>query len=297
MVKAFAAVSKNTDPKGFFKELRKKVDPAIRKAVPRLKTVNVDKTSNGLGDEHRVPRYEEMFDAPAVKNPPLSVDFASGFSGDLEQMIVNSGDDEAAHCIQAMGYGFLNGALQAGGLFSDASGAGIWLAADYMTPPGKGERRKRMYPMVRGVQSKNDHASAQAGTARQMARLMALVHSGAVQTIDPDGKMHSFLQGAISGLAPPGWCPESWGTIQAVVRIPTDRFKMCKIGAAFLGRHEEGDRVYSEVVLINGLRKSNKSYVIAWQSLHMNHAKTSFINYSVDDIVQVILDTLDDYEV
>ena len=72
---------------------------------------------------------------------------------------------------------------------------------------------------------------------------------------------------------------------------------MCKIGAAFLGRHEEGDRVYSEVVLINGLRKSNKSYVIAWQSLHMNHAKTSFINYSVDDIVQVILDTLDDYEV
>lgn len=199
-------------------------------------------------------------------------------------MIVPSSDADAATCVHGLGYSYLNGALSADGFItsSPAGPTGIWVAGDYSFGQG--------WPYVRGVTSANDGPAAFAGTTRQMARMLALISTGALVDAASSGEMAALLGEAAHG--PAGNNPADPPWTSRGTPIPVEKFVLNKLGLGPKGRNHLGSpQFYSEVSLIKDAAAIGHNYVVAWQNLLDTGP------YTPDtDMAQLILDTLHAYE-
>ena len=277
-----------------FDKLKKFVDPRIIAEGPELKKgENVSGVAVAISDTHRKPHYADVF----FLDPDGSVDFTVEYTDALEDMIVKSGDISAATVIHGIGYCYLNGIVQARGFSGDAfnPAQGIWLAADFVGT----------YPKVRGALSVNDGPAGIAGTTDKMARLVAMIDTKMFATIDPGDVMRTDLlhQAAlpIPGALRP-WV--SFGDVNNPAldtdAIPQKTIQLNKLGAAKLGRREEGPNVFSEVSVIDkvplGAGLTSKRYVVAWQNLHekspyvkVNATRTAIISSVIPHIIRTTI--------
>lgn len=238
-------------PAPLFDSLRKEMDPEIDKtAHPLLQSVQ---------RIHRVPNYPAMFATPPAGGGP-----PSGFSGQyqtaLHEMIVPSSNEHAGMCVRGVGYGYLNGALTAAGLFKDKTG--IWLAGDYVS----------RWPYVR-IDSANDAGVAQAGTALSMAKLMALIANDGVLDKSACEAMRKLMAKATRGPDRP-FVTRDVGS--AGLAIPLEKVTHAKLG---FGPLKKGGNVCSELFRLEGIRNASKSYAVAFQNLNENQSPLADVNY------------------
>jgi len=225
-------------PPSLFQALRDLVDPAIDAgADPLLQTA--------VRREQRIPHYEQVL----VEGGPSVPDFRGDFLGSMKQMIVPSDNVAAGRCIRGVGYGYLNGALAAAGLFNAKTRIGVWLAGDFVGH----------WPYAR-INSANDKGVAQAGSALTMAQLMALIVNRGVLDANACDDMRKLLAAAAQGPDQP-WLTR--GDVDDKLRLPLNKVTHAKLG---LGPLKSGALVLSEIFRLEGLFDATRSYTIAFQN-------------------------------
>ena len=118
MVRRFAA-STSANPANLFFRLAREMNPAISQASRNI-------ARSLLQDEHRLPIYKDVFAVePVALGFRAAVAFSRPYDRALEGMIVPSNNADAATCVHGIGYGYLNGALAAGGFFDPSSDQGL----------------------------------------------------------------------------------------------------------------------------------------------------------------------------
>jgi hypothetical protein len=207
--------------------------------------------------EMRVPKYATIFGPPqGLASGGCLMSFNPVFATNLEGMIVPSNNAQAAACIKALGYSWINGMLSKVALFDQATNRGIWLAGTFA--PGTG------FPAIR-VPSVNDGPSAQATTCFDMARLYALLVEG--NTLDSRSsdsisvEMLDLLAAAQSGL-------------DASFLTTGRRQGVDGLGAGFtithtkigLGPLNAGGEVASEATILRH-DASGRRFIVVWQNL------------------------------
>jgi hypothetical protein len=281
-----------------------KLAPQIQKAVPLIRDAkDVNGRKVPIDDAQRMPNWSRIFKFDdssgtvtvnfkgAIAKETTGLDPKSyDFGHSLFDMIVNSGDDTARNCIDAIGYAFMNGALEAGGFF-ERPGAdpktfrGLWVGGNYA------------FETIRGEMSVNDGAAQFGGTTRQLAKLMALIRKGTFKDpADPAGDLAWFLlSNAGSGAFPP-----------ALQNFTDEKFVyvLNKLGWAQLGRGDPRDNfVASESALIRSTGK-NKLYAVAWQNMAVHPKGKKFelakagthLLYHQPDIAEIIKAAIAAYE-
>jgi hypothetical protein len=296
------------------------LDPTIQSAVQLIKEGrDVRGRRVPIKDAQRVPKYARIFDFQETAGG-LKVDFKGGvipesnpkkkakdydFGPALYDMIVRSGDGTAANCIDAIGYAFINGALEAGGFFvrppspdptkppDPKTFRGLWIGGNFLVET------------IRGEMSVNDGPAQLGGTTRQLARLLALIRSGTFKDADdPAGDLSRFL---LNKAADPGArFPPSFASSSA----PEFTYVLNKLGWAPLGRGDpSANWVASEVSLIKTPAKighPERLYVVAWQNEELRRRRGGgavFVVerggrklYALDDVLAIIKTTLAAYE-
>jgi hypothetical protein len=227
-------------PEPLLKSLQRLMDPAIDVAVG-------GPLATAVRREHRVPHYDQVFTLPG-SDRALLPDFKGSFTTALREMIVPSSNGHAGQCIRGVGYGYLNGALEAAGLFDRKTQTGLWLAGDFVG----------IWPYAR-INSANDGAVAQAGSALAVAKLLALIVNGAA--VGAAGQQQ-LLEKAAAGIDQP-WLTRT-DAVSAALVLPRAKVTHAKLG---LGPLKAGPDVYSEVFRLEGIYKPGKSYAIAFQNL------------------------------
>lgn len=261
MVQRFA-VATGANPANLFVLLARQMDPSIAKASGRIDL-------SLLMNVHRLPLYRNVFAMnPTSLGLRAAVTFTPGFSRALEGMIVPSNNADAGTCVRGVGYGYLNGALAAGGFFDPASGQGLWVAGDFQSK----------YPYVRIV-SRNDGLVAQAGTTRDMAKLVALIMTDRLIDSTSCAEMRDRLARAASG-------PDTPWIARTGVFTP-GTISHNKLG---LGPLKSGKSVRSEVSVYQSPVAIGRRYVVAWQNL----VGVSPIGFT--DVAQIIEATIAGFE-
>lgn len=263
MVRRFAAAT-GANSGNLFVQLAKQMDPAIIKASPKI-------ALSLLMDGHRVPSYKDVFAlTPSTWGHRVTASFSPVFDQALEGMMVPSNNVKAGTCIRGIGYGYLNGALAAGGFFDPSIDRGLWVGGDY--------QQGKIWPYIRVV-SRNDAWVAQAGTTRDMAKLVSLMMTD--QLLDPAScaEMRGRLARAVRGPDPP-----------FVARVGVFRPGTITHNKIGFGPLKSGKPVLSEVGLYQSPVKSGRRYVIAWQNLVGNSRS------GVVDVAKVIKDTITEFE-
>jgi hypothetical protein len=269
MVRRFAAANPKISSTQILSQVAAVQNGLFLRAVPQLNA------AKNITDVNRQPSYANVLAVSAAG----VIDFTSTYSTALQQMIVPSSDSDAATCIHGLGYSYLNGALSAGGFITanSAGSTGLWVAGDYLF--GKG------WHYVRGVTSANDGPAAYAGTTQQMARMVALISTGALVDADSSNQMEALLSQAAQGVDSP------WAS-RGTPGIPVANFVLNKLGLGPQGRGHQGPPQFrSEVSLIKDAAAAGHSYVVAWQNV-LDPGPYTFDT----DMAQVILDTLGTYE-
>ncbi|HET7458370.1 MAG TPA: hypothetical protein VFJ74_12020, partial [Gemmatimonadaceae bacterium] len=169
-----SGITSGADPQAaVFAAVSKAFDDTIATAVPLL---------GKLPRKFLVPTYGRIFTLMGDE-PSLYVDFAPDFRDDMEQMVIHSITNAAGRTIQALGYGWINGALQAAGFFRPGTKPnGLWLAGDYLyanSPPDG----YTAWPTVT-IRSENDGLTKQNTTCIDLARLLVLIRDG--RLVDED---------------------------------------------------------------------------------------------------------------
>lgn len=262
MVQRFAALTA-VNPANLFARLAGQMNSSIVKA------------SNGIArsllmDLHRVPSYQNVFAVqPTTWGHRATVAFTPGFNKALEGMIVPSNNADAGTCVRGVGYGYLNGALAAGGFFDPSIGQGLWVAGDF--------QGGKKWPYVRIV-SRNDGFVAQAGTTREMAKLVSLIMTN--RLLDPAScaEMRGRLA-RTTGVDKP------WVARTGIFRPGTITHN--KLG---LGPLKSGKSVRSEVSVYQSPVATGRRYVVAWQNL----VGLSPIGFA--DIAKIIKATITEFE-
>jgi len=264
MVQRFAA-STGANTANLFAQLARQMDPSIVKASKNI-AVSL------LMPEHRVPSYRNVF---AMKPAGwgglrVTVTFTPGFDRALEGMIVPSNNADAATCVHGVGYGYLNGALASGGFFDPSIDQGLWVAGDFQA--GK------KWPYVRIV-SRNDGFVAQAGTTRDMAKLVSLIMTD--RLLDPAScdEMRRRLARAARGIDTP------WVARTGIFKPGTITHN--KLG---LGPLKSGQNVRSEVSVYQSPVAKGRRYVVAWQNL------VGLRPIGFADIAKIIKATITEFE-
>jgi hypothetical protein len=260
MVRRFAAAT-GADTGNLFALLNKQMNPLIIRAFNNL-------IQASIGDRYRVPTYQIAFVA-RPSSSGLRVDFTPEYDSALEEMIVPSHNAPAATCIHGVGYGYLNGALAAGGFFQPSTRQGLWVAGDYQST----------WPYVR-ILSSNDGPVAQAGTTRDMAKLVSLIMTD--RLLDPMScrEMRERLQRSTRGIAP-------WVTAARVFHPGTITHN--KVG---IGPLKSGKYVWSEVSVYQSPVGGGRRYVVAWQNF-AGHMKGP---WPIEDIANIIKAAITAYE-
>jgi hypothetical protein len=289
-----------------FLDALKFLEPKILNKVPLIKDAkNVLGQKLPIKDLQRLPDYTQIFEI-IDSGPQLQINFKGAifaepdpnirkkdydFGRCLFNMIVNSGDETAQNCIDAIGYAFINGALEAGGFFERLTPAdpktfrGLWVGGNYAV-----ER-------IRGVMSVNDGPAQFAGTTKQFAKLLALVRAGTfADPADPDGDLMQFLlKKAQNG---------TFGTALSFGFAFT--YEMNSLGVAQLGfKNPLADWVFSEVAMVRNENPKQKRYVVAWQNMEFEKKGSGpptvptvggHLLYSKTDIIDIISSTVAAYE-
>jgi hypothetical protein len=253
----------------------KDLAPKIQKAVPLIKAgKDVQGRRVRIKDAQRLPNYARIFNFDETGGA-LKINFkgaiAAGpskrkkdwdFGPSLFDMIVNSGHETARNCIDAIGYAFLNGALEAGGFFERPTPAdpktfrGLWVGGNFD------------FETIRGEMSVNDGPAQFGGTTRQIAKLFALIHAGTFADIDdPSGDLAGFL---LNGASSPGarFPPALKKALEDLGGAFT--YELNKLGWEKLGRGDpSANWVASEGALIRTQKADGtpKLYVVAWQNM------------------------------
>lgn len=212
-------------------------------------------------DAHALPKYASAY--VAFKLLDLQVFTTNQIDFHLQEMIESSVNASAAACIHAVGYGFLNGALEAAGLFDASTSNGLWLAGDYT----------QTYPAYR-VPTVNDKDGAQNATVIALARLYTAIADRRLVGPRSCEKMLALFALAVAK-------PECW--IDAGL---SSDFKVTatKVG---LGPLKSKTDVYSECSIIQ--HDSGLQFVVAWQNLQW--VRDNGLNW----ICRVVQDTMRRY--
>jgi hypothetical protein len=281
-----------------------KLAPQIHKAVSLIRDAkDVNGRKVRIDDAQRLPNWSRIFkfdDSSGTVTVTFKGAIAKETAGleaknydfghSLFDMIVNSGDETARNCIDAIGFAFMNGALEAGGFFERPSNdpktfRGLWVGGNYA------------FETIRGEMSVNDGAAQFGGTTRQLAKLMALIRRGMFKDpADPSGDLASFLlHNAGSGAFPPALHDFTDGKFVYVLN---------KLGWAQLGRGDPRDNfVASESALIHSTGR-NKDYAVAWQNMALHPKGKAFevakagahLLYYQPDVADIIKATIAAYE-
>jgi hypothetical protein len=248
--------------------------PKIQKAVPLIKAgKDVRGRRVPIKDAQRLPDYARIFDFDETGGA-LKIKFKGAiaaetdaskkkkdydFGHSLFDMIVNSGDVTARNCIDAIGYAFLNGALEAGGFFERPKPAdpktfrGLWVGGNFA------------FETIRGEMSVNDGPAQFGGTTKQIAKLFALIRAGAFADIDDPGRdLAWFLLNGATGPGVP-YPPMLKNDLGAAFT-----YVLNKLGWAQLGRGDpSANWVASESAHIRTQKAdgTTKLYVVAWQNM------------------------------
>jgi hypothetical protein len=265
MVQRFAA-STGANSANLFPRLARQMDPSIVKASKNI-------ALSLLMDVHRVPSYRNVFAlTPTTWGHRVTVTFTPRFNRALEGMIVPSNNADAGTCVHGVGYGYLNGALAAGGFFdpSIGHGQGLWVGGDFQ----KGKK----WPYVRIV-SRNDGFVAQAGTTRDMAKLVSLIMTDRLLDSASCAEMRGRLARAAKGPDKP------WVARTGIFKPGTITHN--KLG---LGPLKSGQNVRSEVSVYQSPVAKGRRYVVAWQNL-AGLRPIGFV-----DIARIIKATITEFE-
>jgi hypothetical protein len=218
--RAVSRASRAATPALLFRELRTRFDAPIRASVPALRDVS---------PAIRLPKYPTLFKATRLTGGGWQLDFTKAVATNIRKMIVESSNSDAAACIRALGYCWINGALRAGGFFRATDRSGIWLAGAF----------SRGSPYVR-IPTANRGSSAQAMTTIDMANLYAhLLNQSLVGAAD-SAEMLGLLRDAQA--YEPSWLTPRARPVQTRSFTPTHT----KIG---LGPATKAGSVYSEGTL------------------------------------------------
>jgi hypothetical protein len=126
------------------------------------------------------PKYEEIFDVVTISSGALTAMFKSEFDKNLHKMIIDGDNNAAAKCIEALGYSWINGALNAGGFFLPEIKKGIWVGGTFTGS---------LEPIR--IPSKNDGPAAQVAQTYMMANLYAHMFQ---ETLVDDGSSTEMLK-------------------------------------------------------------------------------------------------------
>jgi hypothetical protein len=107
------------------------------------------------------------------------IHFTDLFSHHMRQMIEHSNNGSAAHCINAIGFQYLNGALEAEGLYEPTRG-GLWLGANY------GGRNWKIEPL-----SRRTHMGA---TAKSVAHFLTLLEDSRLVSEAASHEMRGLMR-------------------------------------------------------------------------------------------------------
>lgn len=240
--RAVARASKAATRAALFAEMAKLCNAKIKAAVPALATAGL-------------PKYSTIFAAAAPAAGGWQLLFSTAFAASMRKMIVESSNNDAAICIQALGYGWINGALRAAGFFrapTKATGNGIWLAGSF----------SKKFPSF-STPTADGGGSAQAMTCIDMTNLYAhLLNRSLVDGPSSDG-MLLLLEKAQA-------YESSWlspGRVKTRSFTPTHT----KIGVA----PRKGENVYSEATVIT--QGGEKAIVVFLNALGDSHDAISEI--------------------
>jgi Beta-lactamase enzyme family len=233
----------------------------------------------GAPHKYLLPKYATTFKVVPAADNKISVDFADrfamgpsnggGLTGSIERMMTISDNTDAARCIQACGYGYLNGALASGGHLDPRTGTkakGVWLAGDFL--------QSKAFPKYKAyyVQAEGDPA-AQGTTASHLARLLANLFDGNLF-----GKQRDARKGMLEAMYKAAAYPEVW-----INRGPTPhKFKVThnKLGVA--------SGLLSECSFVEHLA-SKKRFVLVWLNLRWTTEK------AFDVLHQAVGTAMDEY--
>jgi hypothetical protein len=245
---------------------------AVRRSIAPAVQVHTDRGSpvsaKGIMDEIRIAFYPLIM-AAALKLPPLKTcpselllptyaqvieitesdseagwgcEFTPAHVEAMKGMIVRSDNHLASVVVHGLGYGYLDGALAAGGFFEPGVPRGLWLGGDYA-------KAWRHFSIV----SVNDKAVSQAATTNALARLFALAALGQLVDGESSAAMMDLLSQAVA---------EGDAYLQRAEGL-SYRQTHTKIGQGPLKRRPT---VYSEASVLQHTR-TKKRFVAAWQNL------------------------------
>ena len=267
------------DPAKFGK-IANAFDPQIVNAVERINNAKPP-----IGKQLRVPKYKDIF---AMTGDLLS--WTPVFDLHLEKMIVESDNDSASFCIQALGYSWINGLLQAAGFYEPdlTSREGVWLAGAFDTTT----------PVVR-IASANDRMVMQATTCYHMAWLLVELADKVLVKTNPGGPdgnadMLGLLARAVSN-------PHARSVIRRPFEPGPAPFNILhtKIGVGDLKggscRSSNMDRcVFSEASILEH-PPSGRKFVVVWQDHPFLKDHPSWWEDGLRRIAAIIRKTMDDY--
>ncbi len=275
MVLRYIETNSPATPKALFDGLRSDLDATIARASALVQ-------GGAVEPKHRVPSYETMFTATGAAGK-VSIGFSSTYRLALDDMMISSDNTRAGDCIRGMGYGYLNGALAAAGLFDTTNKNGIWVAGDFSF----GKR----WPYIR-IDCSNDCDAdgcgvAQAGTSRTMAQLMAIMLFDNALRGNARDEMTERLRKTAAGEARRGMDQDQSFLTRSDL---TDRFPAAavthnKIG---IGPLKAGGKVYSEILVLKGV--GTRSYIVSYQNFLQNDP------YSWEALVGAVRDSITAYE-
>jgi Zinc carboxypeptidase len=283
-------------PADLFTRLVADMNPTIRAVVPAIAS------ATNLNDMQREPGYKrkrvhandvDMLTAAPKAVGGSTVSFTTNFQSALEAMIIPSSNQGAARCVHAVGYGYLNGALEAGGFFDSTlaptPGHGLWVAGDF--------QEAKDWPYVR-VNSANDAGVAQAGTARQMVKLVSLIFAKRLLDTAACDAMFDLLHKAALGVprqrtvAHPVDEPFVGRATAGILRAGSITHN--KLGLGPLKR--AGMEVASEVTVLAAPVAPDRTYVVAWQNLEWPLAADDPTPITFTDVATLIRDTIKEFE-
>lgn len=232
-----------------FARLHADFDEVIDTAVPLITQ------TPGITRAMRLPKYEQIFAIVPLVTGGVACTFSGTFSTNMRRMIVNSDNNAAAACIQALGYSWINGALHAGGFFFPPAQTGIWLAGTFTGAQ----------PPVR-IPSVNDGTVAQGTTCFDLANLYAHIFQGTLVPVpgsDPS-PFSSDMLAMLAVTADVGDDPSFMDFTRRPSIQPPRTFSVThtKVG---IGPLKTGQLVCSEGTIVENLEAERK-FLVVWQN-------------------------------
>jgi hypothetical protein len=163
-VRAAAREVTAANGKELFEVITRDWKPVVERAIP-----------DGAPD---FPKLDEVFMVFGSSGGWV-IDFTDSFFQHMKLMIAKSNNRSAAHCINAIGFQYINGALEAEGLYEPGRG-GLWLGANY------GGRNWKLEPS-----SRRTHMGA---TAKSVAHFLTLVEDSRLVSEAASHEMRELMR-------------------------------------------------------------------------------------------------------